>query len=506
MVTAERKSILNITAGAVLMCLGWWSFCNSFFFAAPDSGQAFFWHRLGSIGWCGFVVFTAYYFFALTSDKKKITQPRKTILFFAPAVILTLVNLFGKTTSLAQGIIPSSSGFGWTYKNSITSLLLWAYLIYVVLYFGFAFYLLYHWARNSKHKMKRELAVGFIVLDVITILSGTITDVILPLTGPALPAMANIATALFGLGYFVIFYRHDLSNIDLVVSSNDILQISNNSIFVMDENKEILRYSKAVGSLLGYSKSELMGADFMTLTVGQLDFAPLYAGKELVDIEAKLRCKDGLVKDVLLSASVAKDKRNSFLCIIVSCQDISTQKKIQQEFALERERYKNLAGDYERLAFFDPLTSLPNRRLFFEILNDFEKQYYSRQIDFAVIFLDLDNFKQTNDLYGHRCGDELLIATAKKLQDCAENEEFVSRLGGDEFMVIMPCTDVAFVERKLQRIRDEFQKSIPFEGKQYKIRISAGYGIYSQSEDTSKLIQKADTAMYDNKKASGNQP
>ncbi|MEG2259784.1 MAG: hypothetical protein RSB78_06290, partial [Oscillospiraceae bacterium] len=146
MVTAERKSILNITAGAVLMCLGWWSFCNSFFFAAPDSGQAFFWHRLGSIGWCGFVVFTAYYFFALTSDKKKITQPRKTILFFAPAVILTLVNLFGKTTSLAQGIIPSSSGFGWTYKNSITSLLLWAYLIYVVLYFGFAFYLLYHWA------------------------------------------------------------------------------------------------------------------------------------------------------------------------------------------------------------------------------------------------------------------------------------------------------------------------------------------------------------------------
>ncbi|MEG2434771.1 MAG: hypothetical protein RSB47_00425 [Ruthenibacterium sp.] len=133
-VTAQRKEILNVSACAVLLTLGWWSLCNAFFFAADTPEQAWPWHRLSAFGWCGFVAATAYYFFALTNNRR-IMAWWKQLLFFAPPVILIARSLFGATTPLAQGIILSKNGFGWTYQNSVTSVWLWAYLAYVALYF-----------------------------------------------------------------------------------------------------------------------------------------------------------------------------------------------------------------------------------------------------------------------------------------------------------------------------------------------------------------------------------
>ncbi|MEG0108157.1 MAG: diguanylate cyclase, partial [Lachnospiraceae bacterium] len=418
MLTAERKSVLNISASIVLLSLGWWSFCNSYFFASATSEQALFWHKLGSIGWCGFVAFTAYYFYALTNYNQKIMAWWKQILFFIPAVILIIRNLSGTTTSLAQRIIPSINGWGWTYENSIDSFWLWAYLIYVVVYFGIAFYLLYQWGKLVKHKMKREMAIRFIVLDVLTIFFGVVTDVILPLTWPSIPAMASIGTAFFGIGYFAVIYRQDVFNINLVISSDDILQVSNNSIFVIDENKEILKYNNAVTHLLDYNKWELIGTDFMKLIIGTLDFSQLDSNEDLINTEVKMQCKKGRIKDVLISASIAKDQRHNFLCVIISCQDVSKQKRTQAELEIEREKYHRLANDYQRLAYYDPLTNLPNRRQFFDVLMNFEQMYQKEKKDFAVFVLDLDNFKLINDTYGHAVGDELLKATAKKLQIC----------------------------------------------------------------------------------------
>ncbi|MEG2377349.1 MAG: diguanylate cyclase [Clostridia bacterium] len=497
--TAERKSVLNISACAVLLSLGWWSFCNAFFFAAVTREEAWFWHKLGAIGWCSFAALTAYYFFALINSDKRTIAWWKKLLFFLPAIVLMVKNLLGETTSLAENLIQSINGWGWTYVNSLDSFWLWAFLIYVMLYFGVALHFLYKWSKASNHKMKKEMAIGLIVIDIITISFGVITDVILPLTYPIVPALASVGTAFFGLGYFLIIYRHDVFNINLLISSDDILQISNNSIFVMDENREILKCNNAVESLLGYNKNELIGVDFMSLAVEKMAFNQLYFDGNLINDEAKLRCKNGAVKDVLVSASIAKDKHHSFLCVIISCQDVSKQKKIQGELEIEREKYKKLADDYQKLADYDPLTNLPNRRRFFDVLKDFEKCYREEKMDFAVIFMDLDNFKHTNDIYGHEGGDEFLKATANKLKSCTENDEFVARIGGDEFLIIMPYTGAECVENKLQRISAEFHRKIMFDGNLCEISISAGYDVFSRSEDTTQLMQKADEGMYLNK-------
>ncbi|MEG1407459.1 MAG: hypothetical protein RSD23_06325, partial [Ruthenibacterium sp.] len=166
-VTAERKSVLNFSGAAVLASLGWWSFCDAFFFAAETAEQAMVWHKLSAIGWCGFVACTSYYFLALVSYQKGKAKWWKQILFFTPMLVLIGKNIFGKTTSLAQNIIRPLNGVGWTYENTITSVWLWIYLLYVVAYFGFAFYFLYQWGKFAQHKMKKEMAVKFIVLDII---------------------------------------------------------------------------------------------------------------------------------------------------------------------------------------------------------------------------------------------------------------------------------------------------------------------------------------------------
>lgn len=498
-INAERKSVLNLSACAVLTSLGWWSLCNAFFFAADTAEQAFFWHKLGAIGWCGFVACTAYYFLALTNYQNTLGIWWKRALFFVLPAILICKNVFGTTTSLAQNIILSTNGWGWTYENSVTSVWLWVFLCYVVLYFGVAFYFLGQWAKTVQHKMKRVMALEFIVLDIFTILFGVITDVILPLTNPVLPALASIGTAFFGLGYFGIIYRYDIFNVNLVISPDAILQTSNNSLFVMDENNEILKCNQAVERLLGYNKSELIGATFMNFVTYPNNFH-FSSGDEVVDIEAKMRCKSGVVKDVLLSASAAKDKKHDFLCTIVSCQDVSKQKKIQNELEIAQQKYKQLADDYQKLAYYDPLTNLPNRRHLFEVLNAFEKNYHDEEKDFAVLFLDLDNFKQTNDLYGHTVGDELLQAAAKKLKVCEDAQEFVARLGGDEFMILTPHTDPDYIARKMEQIHTVFQEKIMLHGCAYEIEVSIGYGVFSQVGDTTILMQKADDAMYDHKK------
>ncbi|MEG2004201.1 MAG: diguanylate cyclase, partial [Clostridia bacterium] len=305
--------------------------------------------------------------------------------------------------------------------------------------------------------------------------------------------------AFFAVGYFGIIYRHDIFNINLVISSDDILKTSNNAIFVIDENNEILKYNVAAGNLLSYNKSELIGKDFIGMMLNPINFAQDYSPDNLINFESKMRCKDQNIKDVLISASAAKDKRNNFLCMIVSCQDVTRQKVIQRELELQEDKYKKLAADYKQLANYDSLTGLPNRRCFFEALNAFEEGYKTEKKDFAVLFLDLDNFKRVNDLYGHKVGDDLLIATTYKLKTCIDNDEILARLGGDEFMIVMPYTNSDCVECKLQKIHEEFLKCISLNGQSYQIKLSVGSAVFSQMEDITMLMQIADEAMYENK-------
>lgn len=158
------------------------------------------------------------------------------------------------------------------------------------------------------------------------------------------------------------------------------------------------------------------------------------------------------------------------------------------------------------LAQYDCLTRLPNRRLFMERLNHAIGMANRRGTQFALLFLDLDYFKQINDAYGHAIGDELLCEVAKDLMSCLRATDTVSRLGGDEFLILLTeikqTQDAALVAEELLG-----KLALPhnIRGHNLQLTMSIGISVYPENGlDPVTLIENADTAMYSAKEAGRN--
>jgi len=171
-------------------------------------------------------------------------------------------------------------------------------------------------------------------------------------------------------------------------------------------------------------------------------------------------------------------------------------------FAIERHR---IMADLEqtrekerRLAYFDVLTNLPNRQLFYDRLDRALSHANRYEEKIALMFIDLDRFKPVNDTMGHNTGDMLLKTVAKRLKDCLRKSDTVARIGGDEFTCILPHIeskkDVTVVARKIKKAL-----ATPFDLNGFNVAISGSIGISIFPEDTldmHNLIKKADMAMY----------
>jgi diguanylate cyclase (GGDEF)-like protein len=156
----------------------------------------------------------------------------------------------------------------------------------------------------------------------------------------------------------------------------------------------------------------------------------------------------------------------------------------------------------EQLAFYDPLTGLANRALLKNRMHKAIQRAKRDETNLAVIFLDLDHFKLINDTLGHGIGDELLIHIAKILKNNIRESDTLSRLGGDEFIVLIPSIDsIEHITNIVSNILKTLQKKHYIGSHELYITSSIGIAIYPEDGDDSQdLIKNADTAMYEAKK------
>jgi diguanylate cyclase (GGDEF)-like protein/PAS domain S-box-containing protein len=149
----------------------------------------------------------------------------------------------------------------------------------------------------------------------------------------------------------------------------------------------------------------------------------------------------------------------------------------------------------QKMAYYDALTGLPNRNMLKYQLNKFLSKQENQML--AVLFLDLDRFKIINDTKGHSTGDLLLQKVAKRLKSAVPSDGLVSRLGGDEFIILLPNIDKKKVTEVAKRILEEFHEPIEIEKQEFFVTPSIGISIYpTDGEDVETLIKYADTAMY----------
>jgi diguanylate cyclase (GGDEF)-like protein len=156
------------------------------------------------------------------------------------------------------------------------------------------------------------------------------------------------------------------------------------------------------------------------------------------------------------------------------------------------------AAHDEYLAYHDSLTGLPNRSLFTRLLEQsiHQARRYNRQL--AVLFLDLDGFKRVNDTLGHESGDQLLQEVAARLKGCLRDSDAVARIGGDEFVVLLPELDQdLYAERVAQKLLSAVARPFLLRGDEFRVTASVGISTYPQDGvDEETLTQNADTAMY----------
>ncbi|MBF0342991.1 MAG: diguanylate cyclase [Nitrospirae bacterium] len=167
---------------------------------------------------------------------------------------------------------------------------------------------------------------------------------------------------------------------------------------------------------------------------------------------------------------------------------------------------KQIEESLQYMATFDSLTGLHNRMMFFDRLNQALNQARRYQYYVAVLFLDLDGFKSINDTMGHNAGDLLLKETAERLKKCVRDSDTVSRMGGDEFTILLARiesdTTVLFVVR---RILDVINKPFTIEDRECFVGVSIGISIYpSDGNDAETLLKNADTALYNVKERGKN--
>ncbi|GLC89794.1 EAL domain-containing protein [Lysinibacillus piscis] len=289
-------------------------------------------------------------------------------------------------------------------------------------------------------------------------------------------------------------HRLELLNEELLISDR-IISTAGESILITDVDGTILRINEAFEKMTGYSKHELIGNTPRMLKSGIHDkafYEDMWKSiKEHGYWEGEIwdKRKDGKIYPKWMSITPLKGKKGIVENYISISTDISDMKKTEQQL------YK--------LAYYDTLTKIPNRSMFYKKLE--QAIVTSNHSDQMVVILcmDLDGFKMINDSLGHNVGDKLLKEVASRISACVKSSDTVFRIGGDEFTVILEAVkDLEFVKMMAEDIIYAIQQPYFVEEKEITLGISIGIAVAPHDETTVEgLVRKADAAMYDAKES-----
>jgi len=216
-----------------------------------------------------------------------------------------------------------------------------------------------------------------------------------------------------------------------------------------------------------------------------------------IDMSEIYQTKENIIKTLVLLSIF-------LLVLLYIVYTVNYKKFIQQQNELleetveeKTEALQKQSSKMKYLAHHDSLTALPNKNLFLDRLKQAIKHAKRQHQSLAVLFLDLDRFKEINDTYGHDVGDELLKKISQRLDRCMRDDDTIARIGGDEFTVLLPNINQISVIKVVEKVFDEIKKPIIINGIDLHTTFSAGISIYKQDGETPDiLLRNADTAMY----------
>lgn len=280
--------------------------------------------------------------------------------------------------------------------------------------------------------------------------------------------------------------------------ANSVYETIAEAIMVVDPDNRILAVNPAFEKITGFRSDEVIGRD-RKLMRGTRQPEAFYqeAWRAILETgtwqgEMWYQRKNGSDYPLLMSVNTICGEDGQVLRRIAVFSDITAKKQAEQQI--------------NYLAHHDLLTGLPNRALYADRLTLALATARRNEARLALLYIDLDNFKPVNDSLGHAVGDKLLKQVAKRMLECVRESDTIARIGGDEFVVILPAIhSEADAQLVAEKIRATLAGTFAIDGHQLAISSSIGGAVYPEDgDDENKLMQNADAAMYLAKKKGRN--
>jgi diguanylate cyclase (GGDEF)-like protein/PAS domain S-box-containing protein len=265
-------------------------------------------------------------------------------------------------------------------------------------------------------------------------------------------------------------------------------------VFYRTDAQGITRYvCPAVKNVLGYEAEEIIGlpagAFYPDPAEREALIAAIRQHGQVHDFPGRMRRKDGAIIDISISTHALFDEQGNYAGVEGIWRDITERKRMEREL--------------ERLATYDTLTGLLNRRCIIEQLDLALQQRRDRRQaaggELCVLLLDLDHFKRVNDNHGHAVGDRVLRQFVAVVQTQKRAQDVFGRLGGEEFLLILQDADAAAAQQVAERVRQAVEDAVLelTPGKWSRLTVSIGLAqILPSDRSPSDLLERADRALY----------
>lgn len=506
----NKKSQVNRVFLFLCILMSIWSFAYSFAYLAEDVYEFSVWNKLSAIGWCNFSAVILYLSLAITESKLFV---KKSIVFLVilpgPIFLYMCWFLFGPSIQTSHFIERLFYTGNFIYNFS--------YLLLSIILIGI-------WgikSDNIRHKIQAKIVV---ISSVMPFLMNLLTQTLLPIVGvKGIPNIGQIYSLIMILGTFAAITKYRFLNIPVSDIADEILSEMVDLFIMLNPKGIIVKMNSQILKLSGYKPEELVGRHISYI----VEYEPLKKVFEDNDVNktvykfsnVTLRTKNNESIPISISCSFMYDSRlKDLLGVLIIGQDIRKNKELELEIAKNKETAEMLKSANEKIekmnqvleetnqilmntnanlhdkSIRDSLTNLYNHGHIYQTLeNEIELIKTNNQF-MSVMMLDIDHFKRINDKYGHQIGDEVLVAISDIIKKNIRSTDVIGRYGGEEFLVILPRTDVARASIIAERIRKSVEEFRMIDDN-FKITVSIGLTQY-EGNDASTIIKKADKLLY----------
>jgi diguanylate cyclase (GGDEF)-like protein/PAS domain S-box-containing protein len=499
-----RNAMIWMLAGLAV-----WAFCYAMITLSPSLEAKRFWLRMENIGILTVPAFWFLFTVQYAQVDKWLNRYTAALFFIIPLISLALIfseNWFHYYYSSVRPVSESSGPLiiergSWYLVAAIQ-----AYLLNLT-GMGVLIWRLIHY-RNIYRKQLAVL-VGAVLIPLVV----NIFYQFAPKTMPALSIPIDLTPISFTLTAFLLSAGiFGLRLFDLIpIARHTVLEHIPEMVFVVDAHDRVLDANSVAQKALGKSLDEIIGKDPLEVFREWPQLINRFLTTNETHEEIQIPGDPPRTLELTVSALYNQFKKLEGRVIVA--HDVTERKWLENDLMYANEVLSNqldeineLRDELQEQAIRDPLTNAYNRRYLSEFLDREVARAERENKPVTVVIMDMDNFKQFNDTYGHKCGDLVLKAITKFLNEHSRRGDVVCRYGGEEFVILMPNVSLEVGFERAEMWRQDFSESvIDYEGMKLSATFSAGVATFPQHGKSGDVIlQAADKALYRSKDSGRN--